>query len=178
MLTSTAQRLGLPISSGALIYTDLSPAQVTAARQAVLQAGLDVKQVVSYHPPDLVVPPAAYPIGAAGLLGLILLTGISVARGQAAALRGYLGMLVAIGLPVRWTRRVLLTEYAVIVAISTALALLIAIPPVVATAWRVPDSVLRVPLPSLAIVLITYYVATFATMAAATRHLRARTGSQ
>lgn len=173
LLTETARRLRLPVSDGARFYTGLSDGDVSAARRAVLEAGLDPEQVRGYEPPRSRVPPVALYAAAAGLTLLALLTCLAVARSQAAALRGYLGTLIAIGLSTRWARQVLLIEQAVIMGVATLLAAVIAIPPVLLAVWQLPGYVLGIPWSWLGSVLAVVYLGSFLAILSASRRLRA-----
>jgi putative ABC transport system permease protein len=173
LLSETARHLRLPLSTGALFYTGLSSKQVSGARLAVLEAGLDPKQVLVYKTPPPVIPPLAFIAAAAGLALLTLMTCLVVARSQVQALRGYLGTLIAIGLPIRWARQVLLIEQAVIFGVGTALAGFIAITPVALAVWRLPPKfVLTIPWLSLITVLGAVYLGSFLAVMIASRKLR------
>jgi len=173
LLSATARRLRLPVSTGALFYAGLSNEQVSGAQRAVLKAGLDPKQVLVYKPPRSVIPPLAFFAAATGLALLTLMTCLAVARSQAVALRGYLGTLLAIGLSTRWARQVLLIEQAVILGVGTVLAAVIAIAPVMLAVWRLPPQfVLTIPWRQLAAVLGVVYFASFMAVLIASRKLR------
>lgn len=173
VLTATAQRLDLPTSKGAVFYSGVSDADAAAAQRTVLGAGLDAREVVIHAAPRPVIAPAALYASAAGLLVLLLLTSVAVAGSQVSTLRGYLGTLITIGLPTRWARHVLMLEQAVIIAISTLLALVIAIPPVIVSVFKLPGFVLSIPWSWLALVIGAFYVATFAATLISSRRLRA-----
>jgi hypothetical protein len=89
-------------------------------------------------------------------------------------LRTYLGRLLAIGLPTHWARQVLAVEIAVVVGVSTLLALAIAIPSLVLAAYRIDSLTLRVPWPHLGVLLGTFYLATACATAISSRRLRVR----
>jgi hypothetical protein len=171
-LASTARARHLPHSHGGTFYSGLADEQAVRARRAVVAAGFDGEQVTIYEKPAAVVPRAAQAAAAIGLAALVIGIGLAVARAQVAALRRYLGALLAIGVPPTWPRRVLLTQLAVIVGVGTALALVVALPPVVAAAWLVPDVVLSVPWTSLAAVVATVYASMALVTVFAARSLR------
>lgn len=174
MLTTTVQRLKLPLSTGAVFFTGVSDEEATAARQAALAAGLNTRDVLLDEAPPPPVPPVALYASAIGLFALILLVAMAVARGQVSALRAYLGTLIAVGVPTAWARHVLIYQQAVTVALSTLLAALIAIPPVIVAAWRLPGYVLSIPWDWLALVTGAFYAATLAMTLLTARRLRAR----
>ncbi|MBA3310797.1 MAG: hypothetical protein H0U28_12240, partial [Nocardioidaceae bacterium] len=173
LLTSTARRLDLPVSSGAFVYTGVSDDEAAAARRAVLDAGLDPKQVVIYESPDGIYVPEALYASAVGLMLIVLGTSVVVARTQVATLRSYLGGLIAIGLPVGWVRQVIVLQNTAIVAMSTVLALVLAIPPVVITAALIPDFVLSLPWRWIGLVIVAFFVAVLGATMISSRRLRA-----
>jgi hypothetical protein len=87
-------------------------------------------------------------------------------------LRGYLGRLISVGLTTRWVRQVLLVQTAVVVGVSTVLALLVAIPPVLVATWRMPDLVLTIPWAWLGLTTGVFYAATVLATLLAARRLR------
>jgi hypothetical protein len=172
LLTATARRLGLPVQRGALVYTGVSDAQSVAARRAALDAGLDPHHVRIYAAPEPFPVPPAYYTAVLGLGLLVLLTTVAVARTQVLTLRGYLGRLISVGLTTRWVRQVLLVQTAVVVGVSTVLALLVAIPPVLVATWRMPDLVLTIPWAWLGLTTGVFYAATVLATLLAARRLR------
>ena len=174
LLTRTARRLRLPVSTGAVLFAGISDPQAAAVRSAVLAAGLDPEQVLVYEPPRPAAPPLALSMAAVGLALLTLLISLTVAQGQATVLRGYLGTLIAIGIPTGWARQVLMIEHAVVVSVGTALASVVAIPPVLVAVWRLPGFVLSVPWLQLVAVVGTVYLAGLLALLAASRRLRPR----
>jgi putative ABC transport system permease protein len=172
VLSETAARLRLPIADGARFYTGLTETEVSAARRAVLEAGLDPEQVRVYETPRSRVPPLALYAAATGMALLTLLTCWAVAGGQAATLRGYLGTLLAVGLSARWARQVVLIQQALILGLATLLAVVIAITPVLLTVWRVEGFVLGIPWSWLGAVLGSVYLGSCLAILAASRRLR------
>jgi hypothetical protein len=79
-----------------------------------------------------------------------------------------------VGLTTRWVRQVLLVQGGVIVGVSTVVALLIAIPPVVVATWRLPDLVLTIPWTWLGLTVTAFYAATAGGILLSSRRLRAR----
>jgi hypothetical protein len=67
-----------------------------------------------------------------------------------------------------------LFEHLVLIAISTVLAVLIAIPPVIIPTWRIPGFVLSIPWTWLATTVTAFYIASFAATLIASQRLRAR----
>lgn len=174
LLTSSARGLGLPITTGAVIYTGLAAAQAEAVQGAVVGAGVDAKTIQVYKRPPPAIPPAALLATAVGLVVLVLSASLVATRGQARVLRGYLGQLVSIGLPISWARQVLLYQHVVIVAISTLLGLLIAIPPVVIATLQISGFVLSIPWGQILVLIAAIYLATCAAALHSSRQLRAR----
>lgn len=103
-----------------------------------LTAGYDPSVVRIHRAPDGAEVPAAFWGAIAGLGVLVLLTVFTVSRAQATTLRGFLGGLIAIGLPPRWARDVLTLQTSVLVVISALLGFVIGMAPVVAAAVQVP----------------------------------------
>jgi hypothetical protein len=172
VLTATARELGLPVRRGVLVYTGVSHTQALAAVQAVLDAHLDTQQVRTHVPPENYTLPPAYHASVLGLGLLVLLTTVAVARTQVLTLRSYLGRLVSVGLTARWVRHVLLVQGAVVVGVSTVLALLVAIPPVLVATWRIPDLVFTIPWTWLGLTTGVFYVATVLATLLAARGIR------
>jgi hypothetical protein len=173
LLTATAQRLKIPVQDAGLVFTDVSDDEAAAARQAVLDARLDPKQVTLYEPPKGLDLPEVYYASAIGLALLVLATTTAVAQAQVRTLRSYLGRLVSIGLSTRWARQVLLIENAVVVGLATGLALLIAIPAVAVASWRLPNFVLGVPWRWIAMLLVSFVMSTLVSTILSSRRIRA-----
>ncbi|WP_433062784.1 hypothetical protein [Dactylosporangium sp. CS-033363] len=173
LLTSTAQGLGLDVRRGGLVYTGATDQQAHAARQAVIDAGLDPYEITIYEPPQPVAVPPAYYSAALGLALVVLLTTMTVARAQVHTLRGYVGRLIAVGVPPRWVRQVLLLQSAVIVATGTVFALNLAVLPVVVAVLRMPALTLSVPWSWLGVVIAAFYAATGLATLLSSRSLRA-----
>ncbi|MEU8332226.1 hypothetical protein [Micromonospora sp. NPDC048839] len=173
LLTSTAQRQRLPLSAGALFYTGVSADQAAAARDNVLAAGLDPTNVMIYEDPRSAVAPAAFYAGAAGLLLLLLLTSIAVARTQVASLRSYLGTLITIGLTPKWAKQVLVLQQLSILGLSVVLALTIAVPPVIVSAWKLSGFVFSIPWSWLTAVTVAFIAAAIISTLFSTSRLRA-----
>lgn len=174
LLTSTARRFRLPVSTGATMYTGVSASQGRALQDAVIRAGLDAKTIRLYRAPPPAVPPAALLATAVGLVILALLASLVATRGQGRILRGYLGRLISIGLPVSWARQVLLYQQAVIVAVATVVGLLIALPPAIIATLRISGFVLSIPWTQILILIASIYAATFLAALHASRRLRPR----
>lgn len=173
LLRSTALRLDLPVTDGAIVFTNVSESQAAAAERAVREAGLDTAQVEIHRPSDPIDVPPVFYTAVVGLGAIVLLTTMAVARTQVLTLRGYLGRLVAIGLSPRWARHVLLIQAAVVIGLSTILALLLAIPPIAISAWRLPDFKLAVPWDWLGLTVGAFYAAALLATLLSSRSLRA-----
>ena len=173
MLASTARALRFPLTRAATLYDGIGAEQADQARRAVADAGLDGHQVTVHEEPSPVVPRPAQAAAAIALALLVLCIGLSVARAQVAALDRYLRALLAIGIPPSWPRRVLLAQQAAALGLGTALALVVALPPVLAAAWRVPDVVLSIPWTSLVVVIATVHGSMAVVTVVAARSLRA-----
>ena len=176
LLTASAHELGLPVSDGAVVYTNVPDVDVTAAQQAVLDAGLSRRFVKVYEPPEPVFVPATFYTAIVGLALVALLTTVGVTRAQVATLRGYLTRLVAIGLPPSWARQVIVMESTVVVCLSTVLGLSIALPTVVATTNQIDGLVLDVPWFELGLVIAAFILTTAGATLIASRRLRVTKG--
>lgn len=172
LLTSTAQHLKLPVARGALVYTNVPDAQAATVKQAVLDAGLDPGHIDIYEPPAPITVPLPFYAAIVGLGLSVLATTIAVAKTQVLTLRSYLGRLIAIGLSPRWARHVLLLQSVVVILLSTALALLLAIPPVLIAVLRLPDFALSVPWSWLGLTIGTFYAAAAVATLLSSRRLR------
>lgn len=174
LLTTTAHRRHLPLTTGATMYTRLSPGESRALQRAVATAGLDARTVEVYEAPPPVVPPAALIATAVALAIIALFSSLVAARGQARVLRGYLGRLISIGLPVAWARQVLLYQQAVVVVAATLLGVVIAVVPLVVAEIRISALVLSVPWTQVLLLIVSIYAATFLAALYSSRTLHAR----
>lgn len=174
LLTSTARRLDFPLSTGATLYVGLSNTEARALQRAVARAGLDARTVEIYEGLPSVVPPAALLATAAGLAIIALLATLVAARGQARVLRGYLGRLISIGLPVSWARHVLLYQLMVVVGAATVLGTVIAIAPLVIAEMRIAALALSIPWTQVVVLIVSVYVAACLAALQSSRSLRAR----
>lgn len=172
VLTATAGQLGLPVSEGGVIFTGVPDSEARAAREAVLDAGLDPSLVRLYERPQLLVPQALY-IAAAGLMLTVLLCSVGLARAQVQTMRRYLGTLVGIGVTPAWARQVVLLQSAFVAVVGTVAALALAIPPVVIAAWRLSGFVLSVPWGVIGLVVASCAVAVLAAAMLSCRQIRA-----
>jgi hypothetical protein len=177
LLTATARRADLPLSAGPMMYTGLAESAARAVQDAVVDAGLDGQTILRAARAPRPIPPTALVATAVGLVALALLGTLAAIRGQARALRGYLGRLIAIGLGVRWAQRVLLYQLAVIVSAATVLALAIALPPVIVAAGQIDGFTLSVPWAQILVLVSAIYGATCVAALDATRTLRAGRGA-
>ena len=159
MLTVTARRLDLPLSTGATLYAGLTSQQARALQRAVGRAGLDARTIQIYEGLPSVVPPAALVTTAVALAIVALLATFAAARAQARVLRGYLGRLISIGVPLKWARQVLLYQQGVVLAAATLLGAFIAITPLLLAEIRIDALVLSVPWTQVVILLVSIYVA-------------------
>ncbi|GAB2953260.1 hypothetical protein GCM10023080_009920 [Streptomyces pseudoechinosporeus] len=162
MLRSTADALQLPIqTNGPLMVTGVSADQAHAVQQAVINAGMDAGAVLIHVKPDDPVPPAALLATAAGLVTLALFAILAATRSQTRILRRYVARLIAVGIPPRWARHVLLCQHGALIAASTVLGLVIALIPSVVLATRINGFVLSVPWWQLAVLAVSLYLAAF-----------------
>jgi hypothetical protein len=174
MLSATAQAQQLPSpKSGPQIISGASEAQATAIQQAASRAGLDPRMVRTYTAPPPAVPAAALVVTAAGL-ALLVLAGVLVAtHAQTRTLRSYLSRLIAIGVSPAWARHVLLLQHGCIVATSTLLGLVIALPSTLVLAMRVSGFVLDVPWEQVSVLIAAIYLAALSATLRASFRLRA-----
>ncbi|MEV1288657.1 hypothetical protein [Micromonospora sp. NPDC049679] len=161
MLRTTAQSLNLPVpQNGPLIITDVSATAAKAMQEAVARVGIDAQAVRIHTPPKPPVPAAALLATAAGLVILVLTAVFAATRAQTRTLRGYLTRLISIGIPTTWARHVLLYQYGILVATSTVLSLIIALPPTVVISLRISGFALSIPWAQLLTLLAAIYLAT------------------
>lgn len=160
MLRATADALELPIQThGPIMVTGVPDIDARALQQAVVNAGMDAGAVLIHVEPDDPVPPAALLATAVGLVVLALAAVLAATRSQTRILRRYLARLIAVGIPPRWARQVLLCQHAVLIAVSTLLGLLIAVVPTVVLAFQISGFVLSVPWWQLAVLAAATYAA-------------------
>lgn len=145
ILTATARDLGLPIASGEVVFTGISEPAAQQAKAAVLASGLDPYYVKAYEGPSRSQAPPVFFLALLALTVIVVLTVMFVARAQAATLRRLMGALTALGVPARWTRRVLLAQVAFVALLAEGLALLIAGPVVALAIARLPGFNLTLP---------------------------------
>lgn len=174
LLTQTARRLDLPLSTGATLYVGLTSQEARALQRAVARAGLDARTIQIYEGLPSVVPPAALVATAAGLAIAALLATFAAARGQARVLRGYLARLISIGLPVSWARQVLLYQQAVVLAAATILGAVIATVPLLVAEIRIGALVLSVPWTQVLVLVVSIYLAASLAAVHSSRALSAR----
>ncbi|MEU7980102.1 hypothetical protein AB0B63_16410 [Micromonospora sp. NPDC049081] len=173
-LRSTANSLNLPVPRNTpLIITEVSDSAAKAMQEAVGRAGIDAQAVRIYVSPKPPVPAAALLATAAGLVILVLTAVFSATRAQTRTLRGYLTRLVSIGISPNWARHVLLYQYGILIATSTLLSLIIALPPTVVIALRISGFVLSIPWAQLLTLLAAIYLATGLAALRSTLSLRA-----
>ncbi|OZV83813.1 hypothetical protein CA850_03955 [Micromonospora echinospora] len=174
MLSSTAQTLQLPAPpAGPQIISGVTEAQAKAIQEAVASAGLDARMARIHTPPSPPVPAVAIVVTAVGLAFLALAGVLMATRAQTRTLRGYLGRLIAIGVSPTWARHVLLIQYGSIVATSTLLSVVIALPPTVVLAMQVSGFSFAIPWSQLATLLATIYLAVLLAVLRSTLSLRA-----
>ncbi|MFI8832667.1 hypothetical protein ACIGPN_16710 [Streptomyces afghaniensis] len=94
------------------MITGVSDKKAHALQQAVIDAGMDAGAVLIHVEPDDPVPPAALLATAVGLVALALAAVLAATRSQTRILRRYLARLIAVGIPPRWARQVLLCQHA------------------------------------------------------------------
>lgn len=159
MLAHTAERLELPTVAGAVMYTGLSPAEADAVRAAVEQAGIDPKTAATYREPEPPIPPVALVFTAVGLALVALVVTLSLARAQARALRDHLGHLIALGVPPRWVRLVVVRQHLALLALAAVLGLALGLVTAMLAAWGMPEARLTVPWTQLAVLVTAVFAA-------------------
>ncbi|WP_149827647.1 hypothetical protein [Streptomyces tailanensis] len=160
MLRATATALELPIQTyGPVMVTGVPDSKARALQQAVINAGMDAGAVLIHREPDDPVPPAALLATAVGLVFLALGAVLAATRSQTRILRRCLARLIAVGIPPRWARQVLLCQHGALIAVSTLLGLAIAVIPSVVLAARISGFVLSVPWWQLGVLAAAIYLA-------------------
>ncbi|MBD0842374.1 hypothetical protein [Streptomyces sp. TRM68416] len=174
MLRTTATALRLPLQAdGPVMVTGVPDTKARALQQAVITAGIDAGAVLIHMEPDDPVPPAALLATAVGLVFLALAAVLAATRSQTRILRGYLARLIAVGIPPRWARQILLCQHGALIAVSTLLGLIIAVVPSAVLAARISGSVLSVPWWQLAVLAAAIYLAALLAAAHSAHRLRA-----
>lgn len=173
VLTSTAEKLGLPVSSPVkYLYPSVTTAQIRSAVTASVDAGYD-SEFVHYHvPPPAPTLPAAAWVFFTGLAlgGFVVL--LLVVTDQARRLRDYSERLVAIGLRPGWTRGVLAVQAAVIVGVGLVTGVVGGVLSLRAIAGHY--AVTAIPSTPIIATMIVVLLATAAATLIATRSLTAR----
>jgi hypothetical protein len=173
-LTSTASKHRLPLATGSLMYTDISDSDAGAVRAAVERAGLDPAMITIRQTPPPPIPPLALYLTAAGLALMTLVVTLSLTRAQVRALRDYLGHLIALGVPLRWARSVVIRQHLLLLTLATILGLALGLPPVLLAAWLIPDSELSIPWQQLTVLLVAVYTSALLATYLSSRRLTAR----
>ncbi len=127
MTLKTAQRSGLPLIDGGLLFSGATPQQMSSLYAAIDAAGLDRRTVSAYQPPRAVLPPLAL-IASGVLLALVVVTVATATSGTRTTLmRPVAAQFVAQGGSRRDVRRLVLTEQALVLTAAAGAALLIAL---------------------------------------------------
>jgi hypothetical protein len=174
MLTSTAKKHRLPLATGSLVYTDISDSDASAVRAAVERAGLDPAMVTIHQTPPPPIPPLALYLTAAGLALMTLVVTLSLTRAQVRALRDYLGHLIALGVPLRWARSVVIRQHLLLLTLATILGLAVGLPPVLLATWLISGFELSIPWDQLTVLLVTVYTSALLATYLSSRRLTAR----
>ena len=172
MLRSTAQRFGLPVASGDVIFPRVSDRAAKSAKQAVIDGGLDPYYVKTYEGPPKVRAPLVFYLALGALSGLVALVVAALVRAQASGLRRLLGALTALGMSPRWARDVLLLQVAFTTIIATLLGLVIAGPIVALAVARLPGFELALPWGWLGYITGANFAATAISALMGSRYLR------
>ncbi len=171
MLTATAARFALPVSRGSIVLTGLSTAQIEKVKDVTVAAGYTPAFLRTFKVPDpFPISPAVW-AALGGLSLLVFLALFTMTRAQAVALRGYNSGLIALGVPGRWARGVLILQTLFVTMLGLVLALAIACVSVGFMTLRVPGMILAVPWVQLGVALAGVVVAAIAATAAAGRRL-------
>lgn len=171
ILTRTAQTMGLPITNGAVVFTDISDDDARRVLEGFSNAGVDPETARIYEPPPPPVPPVALYATAIGLAAIVLLVTTAATKSQVTALRDRLVHLLALGLSRRWARQVIVHQHALMLALATVLGIVIAVPPVVFAVALIPGFVLSIPWTQMLVLVFATYFASFAAIFVATRRL-------
>lgn len=172
-LIPTAKRLGLPLSHTAVVLAPVGAADARRAEEVAQELGYSSRFVMTNTPTSPAELPLAYWAAAIGLCSLLLLTLLALTRAQAAALRGYLSGLVALGISPRWAGSVLRIELAVSTGIGAVLGLAAGALPIVATKLKAPELVLAAPVAELLAIAGLFLGALWLATAVSTLRLRA-----
>lgn len=145
MLVSTARHAGLPVSRGATIYTHVSSADAARVQRELTLAGIHPENAEIYYKLPPVLPDAALIVGCAAVFTLIVGMAALLARSQVKGMRAWVDQLRRIGVPVRWARRALLTQYAVLVVLGLAVGAGVGLGAILLAKLRLPAMVIEVP---------------------------------
>jgi hypothetical protein len=175
LLSGTARGLRLPLTAGAVMFAPVSQDEAKSVQAALRSAGMNPDTLRVYRAPEPPIPPLILRLTAVTLLLLLFGTFVSSSRSQVRALRAYIQGLRAVGISRKWVGQVLAAQYLVMMAISSFLALLVAIPPVLAAAWLLPHYRLSLPVGQMGTVLLATMLAGLAATATSLRSLMSTT---
>lgn len=145
ILRPSLRAIGLPSRKTAIVFTGLASDDGTAMKSAVFKRGLDVSSIYFSRKPIPYVLPLGLKMGAAGVLGLLLLSTIALVGVQVRGLRSYGSRLLEIGLPQSWIFRTVLMEVGLLLSAGVLYSALSVILPIAVVAGNVPDLVIAVP---------------------------------
>lgn len=145
VLTGTAQDLKLPVSTSDVVFVDVSDRDRDRVEDAVATAGLDPYFVRVFHEPKPTKAPPAFYVALVALCLIVVGATAFVARAHATSLRRVLGSLVAVGVPARWAKSVVLLELSILLGIGVLLASIVAGPITAAAVARLPGFDLTLP---------------------------------
>ncbi len=132
MLTSTARERGLPLSTGAEVYTEVAASQARLLVAALAAAGIDPENAEVHRAAPPVLPDAALIVSAVALFAVVVTVASAAARGQARSLRLWSSRLTQLGVPSRWAKGVVGRQQLWLVALAVPVGLVAGVLPVVA----------------------------------------------
>lgn len=110
VLRSTAKSLGIPVTPGALVYTDITAAAADSVLASLADAGINPEQAAVHHDQPKLLPDPALAGMSAFLIALSCGVALLLTRSQVSGMRVWLYGLGRLGVQTRWTRRVLVGQ--------------------------------------------------------------------
>lgn len=163
----------IPTESGAILYAGVSAADVKDIRRVVEQAGVDPDTVLTFRASSRVVPALVLPGLAVALAALNFLLCAAATWSTARESRSLTSALIAIGVPPRRGRRIILWQCLVLNAVALGVGFALAAIPVIGIPLLLPGYEVSVPWTDIATLGAAIAIGMIASTLLATTRLRA-----
>lgn len=145
MLVKTADAIGRPVSTGALIYTGISDADAIRVLKALSDSGISPEQADIHSAAPKLLPPAALLATSAGLFLIVLLLAVAAVRGQVALMRPWASRLTQLGVRSSWAKSAIRRQFFLVTAASVPLGIIAGLGPLLFSRLLVPTMPIVVP---------------------------------